>query len=298
CLVKKKIEETNIFYDTLEFSVANDGQINSSTDIVVSSYSDEELFCLQINSSHIVQKINQSIISAQKTTNTIKYWTTLRFGFCGNISLEDEHGRSWLAQRTYLQWPIKYIGITGGYLMKTCSQKTPTWEVNGTNEQHIPLFVNKKHLVLTLISPQTFNPIFNICGSQFKLGMSNGSLISGNSSGPLVAGRKQIFLEYVIPEEISLQVKDKDGNVIHEARCQEKPKIIFVKGNRKEKFFVVQHLKETGDEESTALHLISIYTITVLIGTLSVIILTITTQLFSLTVLRVSAFSPDISQII
>lgn len=127
-------------------------------------------------------------------------WTDLELKFSDTYELLDGQGQSWIGQDFSLKCKLKEVEISDGKFAKHCPEGTLKWEVEGEKCAFVPLprSPESSHtLNLTLMSKDSFKPVFHLGGVEVELGMREGSVVAaGEGDSPLKPPTQRILLGF------------------------------------------------------------------------------------------------------
>ncbi|XP_069990538.1 uncharacterized protein [Penaeus vannamei] len=127
-------------------------------------------------------------------------WTDLELKFGDTYELLDGQDRSWIGQEISPKCMLKKVEISDGKFAKHCPEGTLKWEVEGKKCSFVPLprFSGSRHtLDLTLVSKDSFRPVFQLGGVEVELGMREGSVVAaGKGNSPLEPPTQRIRLDF------------------------------------------------------------------------------------------------------
>ncbi|XP_047489006.1 uncharacterized protein LOC125039249 [Penaeus chinensis] len=137
-----------------------------------------------------------------------------------------------------------------------CPTNTPVWKVEGKDGVDIPLQVNDETPEnLTLFSTTTFRAVFSVDDSEFHLGMSGESLMTGRHHGPLLGGisHRLVLKTYKENGSTMFQVLSA-GLPIHTESLKQVPKRMRVQSQDGRRFVLVQtwYTRKAGEPHSNA----------------------------------------------
>jgi len=127
-------------------------------------------------------------------------WTDLELKFGDTYELLDGQDRSWIGQEISPKCMLKKVEISDGKFAKHCPEGTLKWEVEGKKCSFVPLprSSGSRHtLDLTLVSKDSFRPVFQLGGVEVELGMREGSVVAaGKGNSPLKPPTQRIRLDF------------------------------------------------------------------------------------------------------
>ncbi|XP_069990536.1 uncharacterized protein [Penaeus vannamei] len=127
-------------------------------------------------------------------------WPDLELKFGDTYELLDGQGQSWIGQEISPKCMLKKVEISDGKFAKHCPEGTLKWEVEGKKCAFVPLprSSGSRHtLNLTLVSKDSFRPVFQLGGIEVELGMREGSVVAaGKGNSPLEPPTQTIRLGF------------------------------------------------------------------------------------------------------
>nr|XP_027237137.1 uncharacterized protein LOC113828376 [Penaeus vannamei] len=127
-------------------------------------------------------------------------WPDLELKFGDTYELLDGQGQSWIGQEISPKCMLKKVEISDGKFAKHCPEGTLKWEVEGKKCSFVPLprSSGSRHtLNLTLVSKDSFRPVFQLGGVEVELGMREGSVVAaGKGNSPLEPPTQRIRLGF------------------------------------------------------------------------------------------------------
>nr|XP_027236658.1 uncharacterized protein LOC113827913 [Penaeus vannamei] len=186
CIVSSQITESNILFDTLEFlALVPDGRTGIRARI---SCADDQYHYIEWNSQRITATTT-STFGPYGAPDSSNGWTRFTLGYVGHLTLFDGRRQSWLPGNISFQCPVSNVELSGSFFTRMCPTSTPVWKVEGKGSVDIPLHVDDETPEnLTLFSTTNFRPVFRVDDSEFHLGMSGESLMTGRHHEPLFGG--------------------------------------------------------------------------------------------------------------
>ncbi|XP_042885263.1 uncharacterized protein LOC122261606 isoform X2 [Penaeus japonicus] len=157
--------------------------------------------------SHIITASadNITLKTAKKETGwpapeTEEEWTEFELKFGDFYEVLDGRGQSWIAERVSPTCLVTKVEISEGEFARHCPEGTLKWEVEDEKCASVPLprsFKGDHTLNLTLMSRDSFSPVFHLGGTQVELGMRAGSVVaSGKGTSPLEPPVQRTLLRF------------------------------------------------------------------------------------------------------
>ncbi|XP_069975961.1 uncharacterized protein [Penaeus vannamei] len=241
CIVSSQITESNILFDTLEFlALVPDGRTGIRARI---SCADDQYHYIEWNSQRITATTT-STFGPYGAPDSSNGWTRFTLGYVGHLTLFDGRRQSWLPGNISFQCPVSNVELSGSFFTRMCPTSTPVWKVEGKGSVDIPLHVDDETPEnLTLFSTTNFRPVFRVDDSEFHLGMSGESLMTGRHHEPLFGGtdHRLVLKTYKENGSTMFQVLSA-GLPIHTESLKEVPKRMRVQSQDGHRFVLVQNL--------------------------------------------------------
>ncbi|XP_042885264.1 uncharacterized protein LOC122261607 [Penaeus japonicus] len=157
--------------------------------------------------SHIITASadNVTLKTIEKETGwpapeTEEGWTEFELKFGDFYEVLDGRGQSWIAEKVPPTCLFTKVEISEGEFARHCLEGTLKWEVEDEKCASVPLprsFKGDHTLNLTLMSRDSFSPVFHLGGTQVELGMRAGSVVvSGKGTSPLEPPVQRTLLRF------------------------------------------------------------------------------------------------------
>ncbi|XP_047490028.1 uncharacterized protein LOC125039796 [Penaeus chinensis] len=253
CIVSSQIAESDILFDTLEFlALIPDEPTRIRARI---SCADDKYHYIEWNSQTIKAKTT-STYGPYAAPDNSSGWMRFTLGYMGNLTLLDGRRQPWLPGNISFECPVYKVELSGSSFVRMCPTNTPVWKVEGKDGVDIPLQVNDETPEnLTLFSTTTFRAVFSVDDSEFHLGMSGESLMTGRHHGPLLGGisHRLVLKTYKENGSTMFQVLSA-GLPIHTESLKQVPKRMRVQSQDGRRFVLVQtwYTRKAGEPHSNA----------------------------------------------
>ncbi|XP_063592609.1 uncharacterized protein LOC134769805 isoform X2 [Penaeus indicus] len=251
CIVSSEITESDILFDTLEFLALIPDELTRIRARI--SCADEKYHYIEWN-SQTIKATTTSTYGPYDAPDNSSGWMRFTLGYVGNLTLLDGRRQPWLPDNITLECPVYKVELSGSRFARMCPTNTPVWKVEGKDGVNIPLQVDDETPEnLTLFSTTTFRAVFSVDDSEFHLGMSGESLMTGRHHGPLLGGisHRLVLKAYKENGSTMFQVFSA-GLPIHTESLKEVPKRMRVQSQDGRRFVLVQtwHTGKAGEPHS------------------------------------------------